>query len=89
MKNFKPLSKAEMKKVLGGNDIICPPGYCYNEATQYCVICDGGGDITCQIVIKEGCFGHGGPGPSWTGPSKAAAEAYCSNDPCCASITCP
>jgi len=45
------LSKAEMRKVAGGNSVICQPLQCFNEATQMCewesngnCAEDGGGD---------------------------------------------
>ncbi|MNY13726.1 hypothetical protein D3C86_1468760 [compost metagenome] len=36
MKNFKMLSKIEMRKVTGGNFVVCPEGLCFNPIIQAC-----------------------------------------------------
>ncbi|WP_316838187.1 hypothetical protein [Pedobacter nutrimenti] len=48
----------------------------------------GGSGVTCHVTIKEGCFGYPGPGPTYTGASAAAAQTWCSTQPCCGSISC-
>jgi hypothetical protein len=53
MKNFKMLSKAEMRKVAGG--FACSAGSCFDEATMQCVMgdCDTSTVGSCGVNIYD------------------------------------
>ncbi|MNL18846.1 hypothetical protein D3C87_1400120 [compost metagenome] len=95
MKNLKPLSKAEMKKVLGG---VLNPGDACIAGVDFCPLgytCTGGyclnGDgLTCTIVAREeipGC-GNGATITFPAGTSLNDAYNWCANQTCCNYITC-
>jgi bacteriocin-like protein len=89
MKNFKPLSKSEMKKVIGGAscmvDADCLPGQICNPSSHNCYYDDGSGYITCTITGQGGGCGTGG---TITMPVTQDPYAWCNSQPCCASIYC-
>jgi hypothetical protein len=94
MKNFKPLSKAEMRKVMGG---ILNPGDACLEGVDICplgYICSGGyclnGEgLTCTITARDtpDC-GNGATITFPAGTSLNAAYNWCANQTCCDYITC-
>lgn len=89
MKNFTPLSKAEMKKVVGGaycmTDSDCLPNQVCSASTHACFHDDGSGYMTCEIT---GSGGGCGTGASITMPVSQDPYAWCNSQPCCASISC-
>lgn len=94
MKNFKALSKAEMKKVMGGilnpGDAcvvgidICPLGY--SCVGGYCLNGEG---LVCTIVAKNvpDC-GNGAIMTFPPGTTLNQAYDWCANQTCCDHITC-
>jgi len=91
MKNFRSLSKAEMKKVMGGTSYNC----LYNSDCVIGEVCDG----LNHVCIREdetlvNCYFsmNSGPGCIASGnatfPSSQNAQNWCNNDPCCQNVSC-
>lgn len=93
MKNFRMLGREEMKNVKGGDSVVCPEGLCFNPLIQACDWPSNGncveGGLTCTITAKSdpGC-GTGATMTFASGTTKADAEKWCKDQPCCASIAC-